>query len=119
MKRIKDKLERRNRRKKHIRKNLKGTSACPRMTVYRSNKKMYIQVIDDDKGVTILSASSIEKDLKDLKNCVGDAEKLGEVIGDRLKKKKIKRIVFDRNGYKYHGIIKAIADGTRKKGIEF
>ena len=119
MKKINDKLKRRSRRKKHIRKNLKGNSACPRMTVYRSNKKMYIQVVDDDKGETILSASSLEKDLKDLKNCVSDADKLGEVVGDRLKKKKIKRIVFDRNGYKYHGIIKAIADGTRKKGIEF
>jgi large subunit ribosomal protein L18 len=119
MKRIDDKLKRRVRRKKHIRKRLMGTSECPRMTVYRSNKHMYVQIIDDNAGETLLSVSSLQKDLSSLKNCVGDAEKLGEAVGDRLKKKKIGRVVFDRNGYRYHGIIKAIADGTRSKGIEF
>lgn len=119
MKRIDDKLNRRNRRKKHIRKSIKGSADKPRMTVYRSNKKMYIQVIDDDKGATLVSASNIEKDLRNLKNCVTDAGKLGEVIGERLLAKKIEKIVFDRNGYFYHGIVKAIADGARKQGIQF
>jgi len=119
MKRIEDKNKRRRRRKGHIRKQISGTLERPRMSVYRSNKKMYIQVFDDVAGNTIVSASTLENENRGLKNNVEDAAKLGEIIGSRLKEKKISRVVFDRNGYLYHGIVKAIADGARKAGIDF
>ena len=119
MKKLTEKSKRRNRRKKHIRKRISGTTDRPRMTVYKSNKNMYVQVIDDTEGKSIASASNIEKQNRNLKKCVADAEKLGEIIGNRLKEKNINSVVFDRNGYIYHGIIKAIADGTRKTGIQF
>ena len=119
MNRIKGKIKRRARRKNHIKKTIRGDAKTPRMTVYRSNKQIYIQVVDDNKGETIVSASTVEKDHKELKKNVKDAEKLGKIIGDRLKEKKIKSIVFDRNGYLYHGIVKSIADGSRKAGIKF
>ncbi len=119
MKRVAAKKKRRTRRKRHIRKTVTGTSVCPRMTVYRSNRKMYIQVIDDTTGTTVASASSMEKEFKDLRNNVENAGKIGVVLGDRLKKYNIEKVVFDRNGYLYHGIVKAIADGVRKTGIRF
>ncbi len=119
MKRIDDKNKRRKRRKGHIRKQVSGTAARPRMSVYRSNKKMYVQIFDDIAGTTLVSASTLEKENMALKNNVEDAAKLGAIIGNRLKEKKISRVVFDRNGYLYHGIVKAIADGARKAGIDF
>ena len=119
MKRTVKKNKRRIRRKRHIRKTIIGSSESPRMTVYRSNSKMYVQVIDDASGTTVASVSSMEKEFKDLKNNVGNAEKLGAVIGDRIKQLNIDKVVFDRNGYQYHGIVKAIADGARKAGIRF
>jgi len=119
MKKLTDKAKRRDRRKNHIRKQITGTSERPRMTVYKSNKHIYVQVVDDIKGVSITSASNLEKENSKLKKNTVDAEKLGEIIGKRLKDKKISTIVFDRNGYIYHGIVKAIADGTRKAGIQF
>lgn len=119
MKKMEDKIRRRYRRRIRIRKKVKGSAQRPRMTVYKSNRYIYIQVIDDEKGHTIASVSNKEKELKSIKNNVKDADRLGELIGQRLKDKKISGIVFDRNGYKYHGIIKAIADATRKAGIRF
>ena len=119
MSRIDDKRRKRLQRKKHIRKTIEGVAERPRMTVYRSNRNIYVQVIDDRVGSTLASASSREAEFKDLKACVEDAGKLGEVVGKRLKEKEISKVVFDRNGYKYHGIVKAIADGARKAGIEF
>ncbi|RKX92382.1 MAG: 50S ribosomal protein L18 [Spirochaetes bacterium] len=119
MKRVEEKSKRRVRRKRHIRKKITGTPTCPRMTVFRSNKNMYVQVIDDVAGNTIASVSTMEKEFKGLKNTVDDAEKIGVAIGDRLKKLKIETVVFDRNGYLYHGIVKAIADGARKSGLRF
>ena len=80
---------------------------------------MYVQAVDDVAGRTLVSASNLEKENRDLRRCVEDAAKLGEIIGDRLKKHKVKEVVFDRNGYSYHGIVKAIADGARKAGIRF
>lgn len=118
MKKVLDKQKRRLRRKHHIRKRISGTADCPRMSVYRSNQHLYVQVIDDTAGHTIASASSLEKDLKDLKNNVKDAEKLGQVIGQRLKEKKIEAVKFDRNGYLFHGMVKSVADGARKAGIK-
>ena len=119
VKELSDKLRKRVQRKQHVRKTLSGTPEKPRMTVYKSNKYMYVQVIDDVAGNTLASASSLEETLKGYKRNVEGAAKLGEEIGKRLKEKNVAVVVFDRNGYKYHGIVKAIADGARKAGITF
>lgn len=119
MSKVNDKTRRRFKRKAHIRKRILGTPERPRMTVFRSNKHMYVQAIDDSSGTTIVSASNLEKDLSNMKNSVEDAAKLGEAFGKRLGEKNLKTVVFDRNGYKYHGIVKAIADGTRKADLVF
>ena len=114
-----EKDRKRLRRKIHIRKRVSGTTLRPRMTVTKSNRRLSVQIIDDTKGHTLVSASTLEEELKNLKMNVKDAEKFGEIIGKRLLDNNIKSVVFDRNGYLYHGIVKALADGTRKAGIEF
>ena len=119
MKRIDAKIRRRNKRKIRIRKKIKGSAERPRMSIYKSNRYVYIQVIDDEKGHTITSASNKEKELSKIKSNVKEIGNLGEVISQRLKEKKISQVVFDRNGYKYHGIIKTVADAARKAGIQF
>lgn len=119
MKRVQEKAKRRIRRKKHIRKSIFGTAVRPRMTVFKSSKNMYVQVIDDNAGQTIASVSTMEESFKDLKKNVENAAKLGAAVGERLKAKKISTVVFDRNGYLYHGIVKSIAEGARKSGIKF
>jgi large subunit ribosomal protein L18 len=78
-----------------------------------------MQVIDDTKGHTLASASTLEKELRDIKATVAGAGQIGEIMGKRLSEKNIKTVVFDRNGYLYHGIVKAMADGARKAGVEF
>ena len=117
MKKHIEKMRKRSQRKQHIRKQIKGTPELPRMSVFRSNKHMYVQVIDDINGVTVAYANTMEKEYNSLKNKIEDASKLGAAIGARLKEKSINHVVFDRNGFKYHGIIKAIADGARESGI--
>lgn len=119
MNRLEEKKIRRTRRKAHIRKRVFGTAERPRMTVYRSARFIYIQVIDDTRGHTLASASNREKALKAIKSTVPGGGELGQVLGERLKEKKIGRIVFDRNGYSYHGVVKAIAEAARKAGVEF
>ena len=114
-----EKDRKRLKRKIHIRKRISGTSERPRMTVTRSNKRISVQVIDDSKGHTLASASTLEKELYNLKANIQGAEQLGGIVGKRLLEKNIKAVVFDRNGYLYHGVIKALADATRKAGIEF
>jgi large subunit ribosomal protein L18 len=114
-----EKDRKRFKRKIHIRKRVSGTSERPRMTVTRSNRRLSIQVIDDTKGHTLASASTLEKELRDMRPTVEGAAKLGELMGKRLLEKNIKSVVFDRNGYLYHGIVKAMADGARKAGVEF
>ena len=114
-----EKDRKRLRRKIHIRKRISGTAERPRMTVTRSNRRISVQIIDDTKGCTLVSASTLEKDLRDIKATVAGAGQLGEVMGKRLLEQNIKTVVFDRNGYLYHGIVKALADGTRKAGIVF
>jgi large subunit ribosomal protein L18 len=89
------------------------------MTVTRSNKNISVQVIDDVEGKTLASISTMEKEFASLKPNTEGAAKLGEALGARLKDKKITKVVFDRNGYLYHGVVKALADGARKAGIEF
>lgn len=114
-----DKDRKRLKRKIHIRKRISGTAERPRMSVFKSNKSLYVQAIDDSIGNTLISASTMEKDLLELKNNVEGAAKLGEIMGKRLLEKNIKSVIFDRNGYLYHGVVKAIADGARKSGIQF
>ena len=119
MDKIKEKSIKRLQRKKHVRKRISGTADRPRMSVFKSNKNISVQIIDDVAGRTLVSASSLEKDMTDIKPNIAGGEKLGQVIGERLKEAKIGTVVFDRNGYLYHGVVKAIADGARKAGIEF
>lgn len=100
-----------------IRKNLSGTSETPRLNVFRSNTNIYAQIIDDTKGVTLVSASSLDMKLK--KNDIEAATKVGAEIAARAKKAGITEVVFDRGGYAYHGRVKALADGAREAGLKF
>ena len=118
-KKLSDKQRRRLHRKIHIRKTIYGTAERPRMTVYKSGRNLYVQAINDDEGKTLASISTLEKDFIALKANIDSAAKLGEAFGSRLKAKHISKGVFDRNGYLYHGVVKALADATRKAGIEF
>jgi large subunit ribosomal protein L18 len=110
-----DKIKRRIRRKKGIRKKIHGSKTKPRLTVFRSNRHIYVQAIDDDKGSTLCSSSDGEAGVK--KNCDG-ALRLGQKMAEKLKEAKVKQVVFDRNGFIYHGIVKSIAEGVRKGGIK-
>ena len=118
-KKLNDKQRRRLHRKVHIRKTVYGTAERPRMTVTRSNCNLYVQIINDDEGKTLASISTLEKEFAALKPNIESAAKLGEALGARLKEKNITTVVFDRNGYLYHVVVKALADGTRKAGIIF
>lgn len=114
-----EKDRKRLKRKIHIRKRVMGSPERPRMSVFKSNRSLYIQVIDDSVGSTLASASTLEKELQGIKRTTEGAAQLGEILGKRLLEKKITTVVFDRNGYLYHGIVKAMADGARKAGIQF
>jgi large subunit ribosomal protein L18 len=110
------------RRHKRVRKQVFGTPERLRLSVYRSLNHIYAQIIDDFKGHTIVSASSLEKEFNNLKIHKGNikmAHKVGELIAKRALVKGIKRIVFDRSGYLYHGSVKAIAEAARDNGLEF
>jgi large subunit ribosomal protein L18 len=119
LRKIVEKDRKRLKRKIHIRKRISGTAERPRMTVFRSNRALSVQIIDDGKGCTLASASTLEKELRGIKVTKESAGQLGEIMGKRLLEKDIKTVVFDRNGYLYHGVIKALADGTRKAGVQF
>ena len=119
MNRIKDKINRRRRRKVRIRKRIVGTVERPRLSIFKSNRYTYLQAIDDLNSKTLCAISNIEKDNKDIKNNQKDLVKLGEAMGKRLIENKVKTVIFDRNGYKYHGVVKVVADAIRKTGIEF
>ena len=118
-KKCSDKIRRRLKRKFHIRKHLSGTAQIPRMSVFKSNKNLYVQVIDDEVSKTLLSISTLEKDFAAMKPNMTTGTKIGEVLGKRMIEKNITSVVFDRNGYLYHGVVKAIADGARSAGIKF
>ncbi len=115
-------LQMRVRRKKRIRKSVNGTGARPRMSIFRSAKHIYAQVIDDETGATIASASTMSKDLK---GGLGDgnkrdaAKKVGALVAEQCKSKGVTKVVFDRNGYLYHGRVKALADSAREAGLDF
>ena len=109
-------------RKKRIRKHLVGTQERPRLSVFRSSRHIYAQVIDDTDGRTLVAASSLEKAVKEqpeFENKVALAGFVGKLIGERAIKKGISKVVFDRNGFLYHGRVKAISDGARETGLDF
>lgn len=112
------KIERRLKRKKRVRSKVTGSASKPRLSVFRSNQHLFVQLIDDEKGVTIVSASDTELG-KDVKVKKVKSGLVGELLAKKALAKKIKKIVFDRNGYRYHGRIKDFADGVRLGGLEF
>jgi len=114
-----EKDRKRLKRKVHIRKRIFGTAEKPRMSVSRSNRAISAQVIDDAAGRTLASASTLEKEFSSIKATVAGAAQLGEALGRRCLEKNVKQVVFDRNGYLYHGQVKALADGARKAGVQF
>ena len=115
------KSARRNRIHLRIRKTIQGTAEKPRLSIYRSNKEIYAQVIDDVNGKTIAAASSREKEVADAKadNKVSEAQLVGKLVGERAKKAGVRTIGFDRSGYLYHGRVKSLAEGAREAGLNF
>lgn len=115
----------RQKRKKRIRKKLSGTSERPRLSVFRSAKHIYAQIIDDTKGETLVAASSTEAAVKEHPDTVSAKGKIpvsvtvGKLIAERALEKGLKKVVFDRNGFLYHGRIKAVSDGAREAGLDF
>ncbi|MCK9480411.1 MAG: 50S ribosomal protein L18 [Bacteroidia bacterium] len=116
----KAKVERREKIKRSIAPKVRGTQQKPRLVVFKSNKEIYAQIVDDTKSVTLCSASSKEKDLSTLKNTkTAIASQIGKRIAEKAKAAGISTVVFDRNGYLYHGRIKSLADGAREGGLVF
>jgi len=107
------------RRKARVRKKVKGTTERPRLNVFRSNKHIYAQLIDDVTGVTIAAASSKVKGFDDKLDQSGAAKQVGATIGTLAITKGVEKVVFDRSGYQYHGRIKALADAAREAGLQF
>ncbi len=119
---VKDKNKDRQVRHARVRRTVVGTSERPRLNVYRSLNNIYVQVIDDSKGETLVSASTLDKEIAEMikgKTKTEAAKIVGEVIGKRAKEKKIKEVVFDRGGYLYTGRVQAVADGARASGLKF
>lgn len=115
------KVERRSRIKMRIRKNVYGTKELPRFTVFRSNKQIYVQLIDDAEGKTLLSVSSRDKEIaaKSGINKTEQAKLVGKLAAEKSKESGISSVVFDRNGYLYHGRVKALAEAAREGGLKF
>ena len=111
----------RQRRKKHIRKQIRGTGARPRLCVFRSTKHIYVQVIDDEAGVTLASISTLDKglEIEGHKGSIAAAKAVGKAMAERAIATGVKSVIFDRNGYLYHGRVKALADAAREGGLEF
>ena len=109
-------------RKKRIRKTIVGTQLRPRLCVFRSARHIYAQVVDDTQGQTLAAASSLEKTVQasaDIKNKKSAANLVGKLVAERALEKGVKQIVFDRNGFLYHGRVKAVSDGARESGLKF
>lgn len=113
------KADRRQRLKYHIRKKVKGSSERPRLSVFRSNTSIYAQIIDDIKGVTLVSASSLDLGGRKENSNVVAALEVGKKIAAKAQEAGIQAVVFDRNGYLYHGKVKALAEGAREGGLKF
>jgi large subunit ribosomal protein L18 len=102
-----------------VRKKIHGTAACPRLNVFRSLKHIYAQLIDDDKGVTLVSASTAEKSFEEYGGNIEAAKKVGKLLAERAKAAGIEDCVFDRGGYIYHGRVQGLAEGAREGGLNF
>lgn len=111
----------RDKKHRRIRRKIAGSSAIPRLCVIKSLNHIYAQIIDDSKGVTLVAASTMEADLRDLESKTNQdaAQQVGAAIARKAKEKGVQSVVFDRNGYKYHGCVKALADAAREGGLEF
>ena len=118
-KKLKHKLQRRQRIKRGIRKKIYGTTERPRLSVYRSNTEIYAQIIDDDRRLTLASCSSRIKDIKGAGAKVDQSKVVGQKLAERAKEAGVHTVVFDRNGYLYHGRVKALAEGAREGGLKF
>ncbi|MGQ9813062.1 MAG: 50S ribosomal protein L18 [Dissulfurimicrobium sp.] len=123
MKKTSKKLQARLKRKKRIRKRLLGTFERPRLSVFRTAKHIYAQIIDDEKGITLVSASTLDKELRDnfagLRDKKEIAKRVGALLAIKAKTSGITKIAFDRNGYLYHGRVKALAESARENGLDF
>jgi len=118
----KEKVTARLRRKKRMRSKIKGTAERPRLSIFKSARHIYAQIVDDGEGKTLLSASTLSEELrgKDLgKGKSEAAKKVGALIAEKALARQIQKVVFDRNGFLYHGRIKALADAAREKGLDF
>ncbi|MBN2798517.1 MAG: 50S ribosomal protein L18 [Deltaproteobacteria bacterium] len=113
------KVKSRLRRKAHIRKSVTGTSERPRLTVFRSNKHIYAQLIDDENGVTLAAASTLDNGVEGLGSNRDAAGVVGKLVAERALAAEINTVVFDRNGYLYHGRVAALADAAREAGLKF
>ncbi len=109
----------RTRRHIRVRRKISGTTECPRLCVYRSNSNIFAQVIDDVKGVTLVSASTLDKEVKEKHANIEAAKEVGTLIAKRAIEKNIKEVKYDRGGYIYHGIVKELAEAARAAGLEF
>ena len=118
VKKINRKLER-ERRHLRVRRKVSGTAECPRLCIYRSNSNIYAQIIDDVAAVTLVSASTLDKEVKTKKSNKEAAKEVGALVAKRAIEKNIKTVVYDRGGYIYHGIIKELAEAAREAGLEF
>ena len=110
--------QRRQRRRYRVRAKVSGTAQRPRLSVYRSNRGVFAQLIDDVDGKTLAAANWTEPELKELRG-IDQAKKAGELLAERAKKAGVETCVFDRSGYRYHGRVKALAEGAREGGLEF
>lgn len=109
----------RQRRHIRVRRKVSGTSECPRLCVYRSNKNLFVQIVDDVKQTTLVSASTLDKEVKTKHANKEAAKEVGALIAKRALEKGIKAVVYDRGGYVYHGVVKELAEAAREAGLEF
>lgn len=114
-----DRKAERVRRHTRVRRKISGTAECPRLSVFRSNSNLYVQVIDDTKGITLVQASTLDKEVKTKHSNKEAAKEVGALIAKRAIEKNIKTVVFDRGGYIYHGVVKELADAAREGGLNF
>ena len=114
-----DKKAMRLHRHVRVRGKISGTPECPRLNVFRSNANIYAQIIDDVNGVTLVAANTLEKDFEGTTGNIEAAKKVGQIVAQRALEKGINEVVFDRNGYLYHGRVAALAEGAREAGLKF
>ena len=114
-----DRKAERQRRHIRVRRKISGTAECPRLCVFRSNNNLYVQVIDDVAGNTLVQASTLDKEVKTKHANSEAAKEVGTLIAKRAADKKITTVVFDRSGYIYHGVVKSLAEAAREGGLEF